>query len=178
MVPILQQTKFAPEFVVEGFQPSYQAIRPTVLSTMTCSPDSVWACIFIIPMIFVMIIALQLIVYTELYDGSGICWPILYYYGAKDECKRMVTREAMYKTYMQQIQTVVQTNLTYQERFTNRLEDTKNFAESSVIQFSDIWSAYTHGIRTILEQLGSFRKKADQEFVTPYWYKTLRSGTY
>ena len=151
-----------------------QEIRPTVLSTMTCNPDSVWACVFMIPMIFVMIIALQLIIYTELYEGSGICWPILYYYGAKDECKQMVTREAMYKTYMQQIQTTVQTNLTYQERFTNRLEDTKNFAESSANRFSDIWNAYTHVIRTILEQMGSFRKKVDVEFVTPYWYSNRR----
>jgi hypothetical protein len=151
-----------------------QEIRPTVLSTMTCNPDSVWACILMIPMIFVMIIALQLIVYTELYEGSGICWPILYYYGAKDECKQMVTREAMYRTYMQQIQTNVSTNLTYQEKFTNRLEDTKNFTQSIGILFSDILGTYTHFIRVIMEQLRSFRKKVDQEFVTPYWYKNHR----
>ena len=144
-----------------------QEVRPVVLSMMTCSPDSVWACAFMIPLIFVMIIALQLIVYTELYEGSGICWPILYYYGAKDECKRMVTREAMYKTYLNQIQTTVNTRLTYQETFTDGIQKTVNFTESSVNLFSDMLGAYTHFIRTILEQLGSFRKKVDQEFVTP-----------
>jgi hypothetical protein len=123
-----------------------------------------------IPMIFVMIIALQLIVYTELYEGSGICWPILYYYGAKDECKHMVTREAMYKTYLNQIQTTVNTQLTYQETFTDGIHKTVNFTESSMNLFSDILGTYTIFIRTILDQMSSFRKKVDQEFVTPaYW---------
>ena len=152
-----------------------QEVRPIVLSTMTCSPDSVWLCVCMIPIIFVMIIALQLILYTELYEGSGICWPILYYYGAKDECKQMVTREAMYKTYMQQIQTSVKTQLTYQETFTDGIHTTANFTESAVNLFSDILGAYTHFIRTILEQMGSFRKKVDQEFVTPiYWNRRFQ----
>ena len=116
-----------------------------------------------------MIITLQLNVYSELYEGSGICWPILYYYGAKDECKHIVTREAMYKTYMQQIQTTITTQLTYQETFTDGIKKTANFTESVGNRFSDILGAYTHFIRTILEQMGSFRKKVDQEFVTPYW---------
>lgn len=147
-----------------------QEVRPIVLSMMTCSPDSIWSCVFMIPIIFVMIIALQLIVYTELYEGSGICWPLLYYYGAKDECKQMVTREAKYKTYIQQIKTTVNTQLTYQETFTDSINKTVNFTESTMNLFSDILGVYTRFISIIFEQMGSFRKKVDQEFVTPvYW---------
>lgn len=64
--------------------------KPKVLSYLACNFSSLLSLCFIIPLMIFTIMIIKLFVDGEIYKDRHGCWPISFYFGEKDGCRRMI----------------------------------------------------------------------------------------
>lgn len=137
-----------------------------LLGMYACNRDSIWTCVIVLLLMVFSIFLLQLFVYAELYQTGEECLPILFYFGEKTACKRMMDRNAKYLVNYSNIQSTLNNDIIY--------DDVHSGSESFVSSSPSSWVLGC--MTTIDEQIQRLREVHDcalRDFVYPLWYRVL-----
>lgn len=117
----------------------------------------------IIPLMLFTIMVLQLTVYSELYQDSRACYPIVYWFGETSGCKQMITRLAHQTIQIKDLRESIGSRITYQESFSNGIEQTKNIWNT----FSGLLQSFHKFLHGILHHIRTFRRNIHHEMILP-----------
>jgi len=131
--------------------------------------------VVVLPMMLFSIFVLQLIVYSELYQDSRACYPIIYYFGETSGCKQTIARIARNETQTENIQELIRDRLTYQESFNNGVEQTNHIWKTGKDMFSNIFTSYISFLHSITNNMQTFRRNVHREIILPTIVKTIPS---
>lgn len=148
---------------------------PVQLTLYSCNKGAMITMAVIIPMMLFTIFVLQLIVYSELYQDSRACYPIVYFFGETTGCKQTIARIARNETQLGNIHDSIRDRITYQESFYSGIEQTNHIWETSKDMFSNIFTSYISFLHGITNHMQTFRRNVHHEIILPTIVKTFSS---
>ena len=148
---------------------------PVQLTLYSCNKGAMITMAVIIPMMVFTIFVLQLIVYSELYQDSRACYPIVYFFGETSGCRQTIARIARNETQIGNIHELIRDNITYQESFYSGIEQTNDIWKTCKDMFSNIFTSYTSFLRGITNNMQTFRRNVHHEIILPTVVKTIPS---
>jgi hypothetical protein len=129
----------------------------------------------IIPMMLFTVFVLQLIVYSELYQDSRACYPIVYFFGETSGCRQTIARIARNETQIGNIHELIRDRITYQESFYSGIEQTNHILKSGTDMFSNLFTGYISFLQGITNHIQTFRRNVHHEIILPTIVKTIPS---
>lgn len=155
------------------------------LGFFICSPDSIisFAIIFIL-MIFTVIV-LQLLAYSDLYDKTEACMPILYYFGGnKDGCKQIIARNADIQTHLSNVQSQINNMKDYKTQLDNKsnnknkigifeefVGNSKHSISTVSSSFSQIMDEFRNTYKSYVKQVIIYGIKVYRDIFLPWMKK-------
>jgi len=150
---------------------------PVQLTLFSCNKGAMITMVVVFPMMLFTIFVLQLIVYSELYQDSRACYPIVYFFGETSGCKQTIARIARNKTQSENIQEQIRDRITYQESFYSGIEQTNHIWKTGKDMFSNIFTSYVSFLHSITNNMQTFRRNVHREIILPTIVKTIPSLT-
>ena len=150
---------------------------PVQLTLFSCNKSAMITMVVVLPMMLFTIFILQLIVYSELYQDSRACYPIVYYFGETSGCKQTIARIARNEMYIENIQEQIRDRVTYQESFYNGVEQTNHIWKTGKDMFSNLFTSYMSFLHSITNNMQTFRRNIHREIILPTIVKTIPSLT-
>jgi hypothetical protein len=148
---------------------------PVQLTLFSCNKGAMITTALVIPMMLFTIFVLQLIVYSELYQDSRACYPIVYYFGETSGCKQTIARIARNEMDIGNIQEQIRDRVTYQESFYNGIEQTNHIWRIGKDMFSNLFTSYISFLHSITNNMQTFRRNVHREIILPTIVKTIPS---
>ena len=128
---------------------------------LSCCGESLFLFVVLLSSMSNVVIQLKLLLYSELYKNDSHCYPILFYFGQKEGCRKSIAKYAHLNAL-----TLPKESFTA-EREDDSASDPATQGGLRMSVFRQLWDAYVSGVEGLSSGLRTWSGHAMDEFVHP-----------
>ena len=148
------------------------------INYITCSWDAVLLFMILLFFIGILLICLNLLVYSQYYEHNTHCYPVMYFFGQKEGCRQTISSYAQVHAMKQKFSTkpIDTRHLITQrpkrdacgkpEQFDNNYQHT-GILDSLQSGFSQFWDSYLNILEYFIKTIKDINYKLFVEFLYP-----------
>lgn len=148
------------------------------INFITCSWDAVLLFMILLFFIGILLICLNLLVYSQYYEHNPHCYPVMYFFGQKEGCRQTISSYAQVHTMKQKFSTkpIDTSRLITQrpkrdacgkpEQFDNNYQHT-GILDSFLSGFSQFWDSYLNILEYFIKTIKDINYRLFVEFLYP-----------
>ena len=133
---------------------------PQAIGYNSCCGESLLLFLVLLSSMSVVVVQLKLLLYSELYKNDSHCYPILFYFGQKDGCRKSVAKYA-------HINALTIPKETFGMEHAGDDDAASEASDATPGAFSQLWQAYVSGVDTLSSTLRTWSGNAMAEWVHP-----------